>query len=97
MQAMQQSRWRGESPGYTPRLKSDSRVMVLLLPLESAQLNHHTLAAVDQSQALYQAATIHDITQLLARLHGNNCLRLSSWASLSSTIIDNLRACDPSA
>ena len=62
MQAMQESRYKGESPGYTPRLKSDSRVMVLLHPLESAQLNWHTLAAVDQCQALYQAATIHHTT-----------------------------------
>ena len=34
------------TPGYTPRLKSDSRVMVLLHPLQSAQLNQHILAGL---------------------------------------------------
>ncbi len=54
--------------------------MVRLHPLLSAQLNRHTLAAVDQCQALHQAATIHDIMQPLARLHGDNCLQLGSLA-----------------
>jgi len=54
--------------------------MVLLRPLQSAQLNQHTLAAVDQRQALCQAATIHHTMQSVARLHCNNCLQLHSLA-----------------
>ena len=44
---------RGELPGYTPRLKSDSRVMFLLHPLQSAQLNQDNLAALMINAKLY--------------------------------------------
>lgn len=44
---------RDELPGYTPRLNSDSRVMVLLHPLQSAQLNQDNLAALMINAKLY--------------------------------------------